>query len=82
MGTTRVLGDLAAGLQPNADGRVPVIYRADMKRADTSFAAQKFGMRDGDVMYVANSQLSDLQRFVNILASSVLPVATVRNTIR
>ena len=53
-----------------------------MKRADTYFAAQKFGMRDGDVMYVANSQLSDLQRFVNILASSVLPVATVRNTIR
>ena len=77
-----LLGDLAAGLQPNAEGRVPVIYRADMKRADTYFAAQKFGMRDGDVMYVANSQLSDLQRFVNILASSVLPVATVRNTIR
>jgi polysaccharide export outer membrane protein len=39
-------------------------------------------MRDGDVMYVSNSRLSDLQRFVNIVASSILPVATVRNTIR
>lgn len=76
------IGDLAAGLQPNAEGRVPVIYRADMKRPDTYFAAQRFGIRDGDVVYVANSQLSDLQRFVNILASSVLPVATVRNTVR
>ena len=77
-----VIGEMAAGLQPNAEGLVPVIYRADMKRPDTYFAAQRFGIRDGDVMYVANSQLSDLQRFVNILASSVLPVATVRNTIR
>ena len=77
-----VIGEMAAGLQPNAEGLVPVIYRADMKRPDTYFAAQRFGIRDGDVLYVANSQLSDLQRFVNILASSVLPVATVRNTIR
>lgn len=76
------IGGLAAGLQPNAEGLVPVIYRADMKLPDTYFAAQRFGIRNGDVMYVANSQLSDLQRFVNILASSVLPVATVRNTIR
>ena len=28
------------------------------------------------------ARLSDLQRFVNIVASSILPVATVRNTIR
>jgi polysaccharide export outer membrane protein len=73
---------MGAGLQPNAEGRVPVIYQADMKQADTYFAAQRFKMRDGDVMYVANSRLSDLQRFVNIVASSILPVATVRNTVR
>ena len=77
-----LLGELAAGLQPNVEGRVPVIYQADMKRPDTYFAAQRFKMRDGDVLYVANSRLSDLQRFVNIVASSILPVATVRNTVR
>jgi polysaccharide export outer membrane protein len=77
-----LLGEMAAGLQPNAEGRVPVIYQADMKSPDTYFAAQRFKMRDGDVMYVANSRLSDLQRFVNIVASSILPVATVRNTVR
>jgi polysaccharide export outer membrane protein len=77
-----LLGEMAAGMQPNAEGRVPVIYRADMKRADTYFASQRFKMRDGDVMYVSNSRLSDLQRFVNIVASSILPVATVRNTVR
>jgi polysaccharide export outer membrane protein len=66
----------------NADGRVPVIYQADMKRPEMFFAAQQFQMRDGDVIYVANSRMAEIQRFVNILASSILPVSTVRNTIR
>jgi len=61
---------------------VPVIYRADLKRPDTYFAAQRFYMRDGDVLYVANSAAADLQRFVNILASSILPISTVRNIAR
>jgi polysaccharide export outer membrane protein len=61
---------------------VPVIYQADMKRPEMFFAAQRFQMRDGDVIYVANSRMAELQRFVNIIASSILPVSTVRNTIR
>ena len=66
----------------NSDGNVPVIYQVNMKEPQTYFAAQKFQMRDGDVVYVANSKLADLQRFVNILASSIIPLATVRNTVR
>ena len=77
-----LLGSIANGVQLNAEGLVPVIYRADMKSPDTYFAAQRFLMRDGDVMYVSNSKLSDLQRFVNILAQAILPVATVRNAVR
>jgi polysaccharide export outer membrane protein len=76
------LGGLAAGAVPNAEGLVPVIYQVDMKQPETYFAAQSFRMRDGDVMYVANSRLAELQRFVNVLASSILPVSTVRNTVR
>lgn len=76
------LGGSAGGIQPNREGLVPVIYRVDMKRPETYFAAQRFRMRDGDVMYVSNSGLADLQRFVNIIASSILPVATVRNIAR
>lgn len=72
---------IAGQAAPAAD-RIPVIYNADMKRPETFFAAQNFQMRDGDVIYVSNSRTADLQRFVNIVASSILPVATVRNTIR
>ena len=76
------VGAATAGMPTNADGRVPVIYQADMKRPEMFFAAQQFQMRDGDVIYVANSRMAEIQRFVNILASSILPVSTVRNTIR
>lgn len=78
----QIVGAAADGSPRDALGRVPVIYQADMKRPETFFAAQRFQMRDGDVIYVANSRLAELQRFVNIVASSILPVATVSNTVR
>ena len=67
---------------PLADGRVPVVYQVDLKRPETLFAAQKFAMRNGDVMFVSNSPAADFQRFVNMLASSVLPGLSVLNTVR
>ncbi len=74
----QLLGRASTPQQPNAEGLVPVIYQADMKRPETYFAVQHFRMRDGDVLYVSNSRVAELQRFVNIVSSSILPVATAR----
>ena len=74
----KLLPVAAAGVP---DNRVPTIYRVDMKRPETFLAAQHFRMRDGDVIFISNSPTADLQRFVNILASSILPVATVRSVV-
>ena len=60
----------------------PTIFRVDMKRPETYFAAQNFRMRDRDVMYIANSPLADIQRFVNIIASSLLPISTLNNAVK
>lgn len=57
---------------------IPVIYRADLKDPATYFAAQRFRMRDGDILYISNSSVADLQRFVNLIASSILPFSTVK----
>lgn len=73
-----LLGSMAQGVQPNADGLVPVVYQANLKEPQTYFAAQHFRMRDGDIIYVSNSKAAELQRFLNILSSSILPVATAR----
>jgi len=63
------------------DGKVPVIYRIDMKDPGTYFAMQNFDVRDKDVIYVANSTVAEFQRFVNIMASAVLPIVTVDNAV-
>jgi polysaccharide biosynthesis/export protein len=71
---------VAAGAAVAAPG-VPVIYQADLKNAETFFAAQNFQMRDGDVIFISNSPAVDLQRFVNLVASTVLPAVTLRNSV-
>lgn len=77
----QLLGPLAQGLQPNSAGLVPVIYQANLKSPATYFAAQDFHVRDGDVLYVSDSGVASLQRFMNLLSSSILPVATVRTVL-
>ncbi|WP_344709906.1 polysaccharide biosynthesis/export family protein [Sphingomonas humi] len=62
--------------------RVPVVYQVDLKDPQTYFAAQKFAMKNSDVIYISNSPAADFQRFVNILASSVLPGVSVVNSVR
>lgn len=64
-----------------ADGRVPVIYRANLRDPATFFLAQNFAMRNGDVVYVANAPIAEFQQFVNVIASTVLPLVAVKNSI-
>lgn len=66
----------------SANGLVPVVYQADLRAPPTYFAAQNFRMKNGDVLFISNSPAADFQRFVNILASSVLPAVSVTNSIR
>ena len=73
---------LAVAGQVNETGATPVIYRVDMQQPQTYLAAQKFAMRDGDVLYVSNSSVAELRRFIGVIASSMVPFATVRNIAR
>ena len=70
----------ATGAEANTQG-VPVIYRIDLKQPETYLAAQKFEMRNGDILYVSNSPVSDFQRFVGLVATSILPIATARTVV-
>jgi polysaccharide export outer membrane protein len=38
-------------------------------------------MRDKDVLYIANAPLADIQKFVNVIYSSILPAATAATVI-
>jgi polysaccharide export outer membrane protein len=76
------LAGLVDGPLPAGAARIPVVFQVNLKQPETFFAAQKFAMKDGDVIFISNSPASDLQRFVNLVASTVLPALSVTNTVR
>lgn len=61
------------------EGKVPVVYRIDLKDPATFFVAQSFPMKNKDVMYVSNAPAAELQKFLNILTSVVYTIATPIN---
>lgn len=69
-----------AGAQLTPEGKVPVIYRIDMRDPATLFVAQSFPVRNKDVLYVSNAPLADFQKFVNIVSSLVFPFISLQNT--
>ncbi|MEL7219151.1 MAG: hypothetical protein AAGK01_12060, partial [Pseudomonadota bacterium] len=59
----------------------PVIYSFDLKDPAVYFLAQQFHMQDGDLVYITNSPIAELQRFVGIVSQTILPAATVTTVI-
>lgn len=73
---------IAATAPRTPDGRIPVIYALNLKDPSSFFVAQGFPVRDKDVMYVSRAPLTDLQRFVAIIASMTIPVYNVARTLQ
>ncbi|MGH6924347.1 MAG: polysaccharide biosynthesis/export family protein, partial [Propylenella sp.] len=64
---------------------IPVVYVLDMKDPVGLFSAQRFLMRDNDVLYVSNAGAADLQKAIGIVAGSVSAARTIellRNDLR
>jgi polysaccharide biosynthesis/export protein len=53
------------------DGRIPLVYRLDLKNPTSFLVAQQFPMRNGDVVYISNAPAAQLQKFLTILVDSV-----------
>jgi polysaccharide export outer membrane protein len=71
---------IAATAPRTAEGKIPVVYTIDMSDPASFFVAQHFPIRDKDVLYVSRARLSDLQRFVSIVASIAFPVINLSRT--
>lgn len=70
------------GARLTPEGKVPVIYRINMKDPSSFFIAQSFPIRNKDVLYVSNAPLADIQKFVNVIYSTFLPAATTATAFR
>jgi polysaccharide export outer membrane protein len=59
----------AATSRRTPDGRIPVIYRVNLRDPATLFIAQTFPIRNKDVIYVSNAPLADFARFMSVASS-------------
>lgn len=71
---------------PAAQRQIPTIYRANFRDPSTFFAAQRFQMRDMDVIYVSNAEAVELYKFLslvsavpNTLGNTALDAYTISN---
>lgn len=58
------------------EGKVPVIYRIDLKNPGTFFVAQNFPIQHKDLLYVSNASAAELQKFLNLVFSIIYPIST------
>ena len=59
------------------EGKVPVVYKVNLKDPATFFAAQNFTIQNKDVMYVANATGAELQKFLNLVFTALYPLIGV-----
>ena len=59
---------------------VPVIYKLNLRDPNGFFLAQKFPMRDDDVIYIANAKSVEFLKFLNILNSTASTATNVKAT--
>lgn len=65
---------------PTKDGKVPVIYRVNMRDAKTLFVAQSFPIYNKDVIYVSNAPLADFNKFLQAVSQIVYPIAVIQTS--
>jgi len=64
---------------------VRVVYRLDLTQAQSYFLAQRFGMRDRDIIYVSSAPTNELQKFLQLVGLVTQPViqgAVIRGAIQ
>lgn len=75
----------ASPLLASHGAEIPVIYHFDMRDPKGIFLAREFQIYNEDVLYVADSPLNQLQKFVLLLNAAITPVRqgiSIDNSIR
>jgi polysaccharide export outer membrane protein len=62
------------------DGKVPVIYRVNMRDPTTLFVAQSFPIKDKDVIYISNAPLADFQKLLQAVSQAIYPIAVIQTS--
>lgn len=63
------------GLGPG-DGWSPIAYRLDLADVRSYHLAQRFSLRDKDIIYVANAEVTPLEKVLNVFSTITAPVTS------
>jgi polysaccharide biosynthesis/export protein len=75
--TTSMVRTLGAPILTSESSSIsPVIYHLDLRDPEGYFLAKRFPMEEGDIIYVANAEATDWQKFLNLVALASAPVIT------
>ncbi|KWC92799.1 polysaccharide export protein [Burkholderia cepacia] len=69
-------------VRTTADGKVPVVYRINLRDPNSFFVAQSFMIDNKDLLYVSNAPIAEVQKFLNVVFSVAYPVVTGVQTFR
>ncbi len=72
---------LTAGAPRTQDGRIPVVYRLNLRDARGFFIAQDFQMRDKDVIYVSVATGADIRDFLSAVTGFALSAIAIGNVV-
>jgi polysaccharide export outer membrane protein len=53
---------------------VPVVYRLNLRNANSYFLARAFQMHDKDILYVANAPLTEVQKVLTVIGAATAPI--------
>ncbi len=59
---------------------VPVIYKINLRDPNGFFLAQKFAMKNNDILYVSNAKSVEFLKFLNILNNTASTATNTKNT--
>ncbi|EUC14741.1 polysaccharide biosynthesis/export family protein [Paraburkholderia hospita] len=63
-------------VRTTVDGKVPVVYRVNLRDPNSFFVAQSFMMDNKDLLYVSNAPVTEIQKVLNLFFSVAYPVVT------
>ena len=73
--------DVQGESRPAASGR-PMVYRLNLNKPSSYFLAQRFSMRDKDVIFIANARINQTRKLVELFNLLFSPVYSIRSTVQ
>jgi polysaccharide biosynthesis/export protein len=62
---------LVSGRSAQDNSEFPIVYRLDLRKSDGFISAQRFPMRDKDILYFSNSPSTELSKFLALLSVGI-----------